>query len=113
MFDALAEIEPELAARIAEQDRRLVAEAVSEDLTQAGIVLYCTPWCTDCVEARAFLHEHGVEFMEIDISRDRQAARRVRLWAQGHEITPTFNVNGTIIVDYQKTRLAEALNIKA
>jgi glutaredoxin len=111
VFDALAEIEPELAAHIAEQDRRLAAEMASEEHQPAGVELYCTPWCTDCKDAREFLKAHGVEFTEIDISRDRRAARRVRLWADGHEITPTFNINGTVIVDYQKERLAEVLDI--
>jgi len=111
VFDALAEIEPELAARIAEQDRRLAAEVSSEERMQNGVALYCTPWCMDCKDAREFLKEHGIEFTEIDISRDRRAARQVRLWADGHEITPTFNINGTVIVDYQKKRLAEELDI--
>ena len=78
----------------------------------ADLVMYCTQWCPACRRARAFLQQYGVKFVEIDVARDRAAAARVRSWNNGYETTPTFDVKGTIIVDFKRTELAAALGIK-
>lgn len=76
------------------------------------VIIYCTPWCPSCRRARAFLTEHGIKYLEIDISRDRAAGQRVRGWANGYESTPTFDIKGTIVVDFQQARIAELLGVK-
>jgi len=76
---------------------------------QADVVIYCTPWCSDCRKARAYLRERGIAYEEVDISRDRAAARQVRSWANGNETTPTFNIRGTIVIDFDRPRLDELL----
>lgn len=67
----------------------------------AQVTLYCTPWCPACRRARAFLKDKGVQFNEIDISRDRDSARQVRAWANGSETTPTIKINDEVIVDFK------------
>ncbi|MGB7536979.1 MAG: glutaredoxin family protein [Anaerolineales bacterium] len=79
--------------------------------TTDDVILYCTQWCPSCRAARLFLKEHNIEYVEVDISRDREAAARVRGWADGNEITPTFNIRGQIVVDWDKQRVAELLGI--
>jgi len=49
--------------------------------------------------------------VEIDVTRDRAAAERVRGWANGNETTPTFDIKGTIIVDFDRDRLAQVLGV--
>jgi glutaredoxin len=75
------------------------------------VILYCTPWCPDCRRVKVYLKENDVNFIEIDITRDRAAAQRVRGWANGNETTPTIDVKGSIIVTYDKARLAKELGI--
>jgi glutaredoxin len=83
-----------------------------EDMeSKAGVVLYCTPWCPGCRLARDFLNRHGIPHMEIDISSDRNAAKLVRGWANGNETTPTFNIRGTIVVDWDQRRVARLLGL--
>jgi glutaredoxin len=55
------------------------------------------------------MKDRGIDFIEIDITRDGEAARQVRAWANGYETTPTFNIKGTIIVNFVKERLDRAL----
>ena len=43
---------------------------------------------------------------------DRAAARRVRDWAGGNETTPTFNIKGKIIVNFDQAKLNAALGIR-
>ena len=38
------------------------------------VTMYGVTWCGDCRAARKFLDSHGVEYNEIDIDRDREAA---------------------------------------
>jgi glutaredoxin len=79
---------------------------------QPKVVMYCTAWCPACRRARAYLKMHKIEFEEIDITSDRVAAARVREWANGNETTPTFDIGGTILVNFNITRLNELLGIK-
>ncbi|MDW8162698.1 MAG: glutaredoxin family protein [Anaerolineales bacterium] len=71
--------------------------------------MYCTPWCPACRRARAYLNEKKIPFVEVDISRDRAAAAQVRQWANGNETTPTFLINGKVIVNFHVEELEEAL----
>ncbi len=104
LFQCLAELEPDSQEAVAM--RAPMAESAAPD---ADVVLYCTPWCPSCRRARAYLKTRGIEYVEVDISRDRAAAQRVRGWANGNETTPTFDIRGTIVVDYNQARLDEVL----
>jgi mycoredoxin len=82
------------------------------DLPHGGVVLYCTSWCPDCRRARAWLKEHEISYTEVDIGRNPKGAKQVREWANGNETTPTFEIDGTIIVNFNEMKLRQALNIK-
>lgn len=110
IFRVLNELEPEAAAVMAQADRVAAAAAPAEP-PAAGVVMYCTPWCGSCRQARAWLKEQGIAYVEVDISKDREAAKRVRGWARGFETTPTFDINGRIIVDWQQAEVARALGV--
>jgi glutaredoxin 3 len=88
-----------------------MSEMNSEKVDEEPIVtLYCTSWCPDCRRARQWLAEHRIAYREIDISKDRDAAARVRGWARGNETTPTFDCGGTIIVNFDEHALKKTLN---
>jgi len=76
---------------------------------EGGVVLYCTPWCPSCPRARNYLKERGIPYVEVNIARDREAAGRVRSWANGNETTPTLDIQGTIVVDWDQARVERAL----
>ncbi len=99
-------IDPEAAARFSE-----LQPAEEAPLPRGGIVMYCTPWCEDCKQARAWLGQHGLAYTEVDISRSRRAAAQVRAWGGGSQTTPTFDIDGTIIVDFDLEKLKAALKI--
>jgi glutaredoxin len=81
-------------------------------LPHGGVVLYCTSWCPDCRRARAWLKEHEISYTEVDIGSNPKAAKQVRAWANGNETTPTFEIDGTIIINFDEMKLRYALNIK-
>ncbi len=79
------------------------------ELPHGGVVMYCTQWCPDCRRARLWLNEHSVPYIEVDITTNFAAARQVRSWGNGHQITPTFDIDGTIILDFDEEKISEVL----
>jgi len=75
------------------------------------VTMYCTDWCPACRRARAYFKINEVSFREVNISRDRAAAAEVRTWTGGYESTPTFNVKGTIVVNFDVEKLNKLLGI--
>ena len=123
LFAELAKLEPGLAARAVLQAEQAAlnppdpaappaAAVTGETGAPPRVVMYCTPWCPACKRARLYFTDHNISFQEIDISRDRAAAARVRAWARGYETTPTFDVGGQILVDFDRRKLNEALGIQ-
>jgi len=113
LFSVLAEIEPELtAAYQAAEAKQAAAAQPAADVPQGNLIMYCTPWCSTCRQARAYLAQNGIAYTEIDISKDRADAAKVRGWANGHETTPTIDVRETIMVGYDKLKLAKLLGLE-
>ena len=112
LFSVLAEIEPELAEAYQAAEAKEAAAAQPAATPKGDLIMYCTPWCSTCRQARAYLAQNGIAYTEVDISKDRAAAAKVRGWANGNETTPTFDINGTIIVDFDQARLRAALGMK-
>ena len=97
----------ELKKIIPDADEKL-KHLYQEDATVEGdLVMYCTPWCPDCRKAREWMKENNIAFTEVDISTNLNAARQVRAWGNGYQITPTFNIGGEIVLDFKKERILE------
>jgi glutaredoxin len=99
LFRVLQAIEPNRAAP------RKVEALVTSPLPEAGVVLFCTSWCPDCRRARAYFKERGIEYVEVDITRNREAARQVREWSGGSEITPTIKIGGQVLHEFNAQKL--------
>lgn len=106
LLDCIREIDPAAAAR---EPRRQEPKAVP--LPHGGIVMYCTAWCPDCKKARKWLQDRRLPYTEVDITSTPGAAEQVRRWANGNLTTPTFDIDGTIIVEFEEQKLREVLNV--
>ena len=98
LLSELRRIDPEAAASTP-------AEPEPAKLPRGGIVMYCSVWCADCRRARAWLEARSLEYVEVDISAVPGAAAQVREWADGDLVTPTFDIDGTIVVDLDIEKL--------
>ncbi len=85
------------------------AQAEAPPLPKGGIIMYCSNWCPDCRRARAWLNSKNLTYTEVDVNANPAAAAQVRQWANGNLTTPTFDIDGTIVVDYQIDKLHELL----
>ncbi len=106
LFDELKRIDPEVAV-----NADLSRPGEDDPIPQANIVLYCTRWCPGCRKAREFFEANGIEYTEVDVHANLEAAERVRGWANGNVTTPTFDINGTIVVNYNLQAVKKALNM--
>ena len=100
----LRKIEPQLAAAVAAEPKPTPAP-----LPKGGIVMYCSKWCPDCRRAKAWLDEHGQKYVQVDVYAVPGAADQVRAWCGGKLVTPTFDINDTIVVNFDEKRLQELL----
>ncbi len=75
-----------------------------------NVKIYTSPTCGYCHEAKRFLAERGVKYVEYDVSRDRVAAEEmVRL--TGHMGVPVTVINGeVVIVGFDRPRLEQLLD---
>jgi glutaredoxin len=114
LFRELAAIEgvpvPEEIIKASPAKSPAPAQTVSEAVPD--VTMYCTDWCPACRRARAYLKMNNVEFREVNISRDRQAAADVRAFTGGYETTPTFTVKGTVVVNFDVEKLNKLLGIE-
>ena len=119
LFRVLAELEPQAAAAWAAKSAAAEAAAAQQaserssgyQPPEADVIIYCTPWCPGCRRAKAYFNGLNISYIEIDITKDRAAASRVRGWANGNETTPTFDIKGTIIVEFDQAKVDKALGL--
>ena len=104
LFKELARINPHF-------NQEVVARVNPEtaQLPHGGVVMYCTSWCPDCRMARAWLKANNIPYTEVDVTNFPGAADQVKKWANGNLTTPTFDIDGKIVVEFDKTKLTAML----
>lgn len=72
------------------------------------VIVYSTSWCGFCHQLKSWLKEQDVEFKEIDIEADQNAAREV-VEATKQMGVPVTKVGETYIVGFDRPKLEAAL----
>lgn len=58
------------------------------------ITIYTRPWCGGVMRVKRWLDQREIPYTEIDISKDREAARYVEDLNDGCQSVPTILVDG-------------------
>ncbi len=68
--------------------------------------VYVKTRCPWCVEAAAYLREHGYEYREVDVNRDADAYKKMQTLS-GQRLTPTLVIESTgqILPDFDVGQL--------
>ncbi|MEM2878051.1 MAG: glutaredoxin domain-containing protein [Candidatus Hadarchaeales archaeon] len=74
------------------------------------VIIYTTPTCPYCTLAKAFLKDHEVNFVEKNVAADRRAADEM-IEKSGQMGVPVIDVDGEIIVGFDKESLKRALGL--
>lgn len=78
----------------------------------ANIKVYSTPTCSYCLTLKAFLREKGIVFEEVDVSQDERAAREM-IEKSGQMGIPVVEIDGQIVVGFDKAKISQLLKIKS
>ena len=73
-----------------------------------NIVVYSTPTCPFCKQAKAFLDERGIAYTDIDVSADQEKAKEM-IETSGQMGVPVIDVDGEIVVGFDKKKLQELI----
>ena len=77
----------------------------------AKVIMYTTPTCVYCKAAKEFFQEHSVQYEEKDVVQDEQA-REDMIQKSGQLGVPVIDIDGEIVIGFDKKRLSELLGIK-
>jgi len=75
-----------------------------------NVKVYSTPTCPFCIRAKQFLKDNNLTFQEIDVSVDQAAADEM-IKKSGQMGVPVLDIEGEIIVGFDKDRIKSALGI--
>ncbi len=74
------------------------------------VTIYTTPTCVYCNMAKEFFKENKVEYKQIDVSTDSQKAQAM-FEKSGQMGVPVIDIDGKIIVGFDKESIKEALGL--
>lgn len=77
----------------------------------AKIKIYTTPTCVYCKMSKEFFKEHNVEYEEMNVATDTRA-REEMIQKSGQLGVPVIDIDGKIIIGFDKGQLSELLGIK-
>jgi len=116
VFKVLRQLEPDAVIPEAKEEATVapapVAAPAPATTQPRSVILYCRPGCIDCRLARRFLDNKGVAYSEVNVLATPGAEARVRQWTGGPLISPVFDIDGTIIVDFKRAELVQVLGLE-
>jgi glutaredoxin-like YruB-family protein len=83
----------------------------SEGKPAKNVTVYSAPSCSWCNTLKTHLRKNGIRFRDVDVSRDPSAAEDL-VRRTGQQGVPQTDINGEIIVGFDKTRINRLLEIK-
>jgi glutaredoxin-like YruB-family protein len=87
------------------------AKAAADDKPQKRVTVYSTPTCTWCNALKTHLKKNGIRFTDIDVSKDQKAAQDMQR-KSGQMGVPQTDINGQIIVGFDKVKINSLLGIQ-
>ncbi len=75
------------------------------------VKVYSTPTCPYCVTLKKFLKEKGVDFADIDVSADEKELQQM-IDKSGQMGVPVVDIDGKIVIGFNRDKILELLNIK-
>lgn len=78
---------------------------------QPKVIVFSTPTCSFCVQAKRYFKEKNIRFTDVDVSRDQSAARDM-MCRTGQMGVPVILINNTAIVGFDRNKINQMLNIK-
>lgn len=74
------------------------------------VAVYSTPTCPYCNMVKQFLAENNIEYANYDVSSDTAKAQEM-IDKSGQMGVPVIDIDGEIIIGFDRDRIAELLKI--
>lgn len=71
-----------------------------ENTKKHNVIVYSTPTCPYCNMAKNYLRDNGIEYKDVNVSIDQNAAREM-IQKSGQMAVPVIDINGEIIIGFQ------------
>lgn len=78
-------------------------------MADRNVAVYSTPTCPYCRQAKDYLKDKGVNFTDYNVATDLDA-RNQMVQKSGQLGVPVIDVDGNIVVGFNRTRLEELLS---
>ena len=75
------------------------------------ITIYSTPTCPYCIRAKQFLKDNNIAFEDFDVSANHDKAKEM-IDKSGQMGVPVLDIDGQIIVGFDKEKIKSALGLK-
>jgi glutaredoxin-like YruB-family protein len=73
--------------------------------------IYTTPDCRHCLTVKNFLKSKNIPYQEFNVAEDERA--RDEMIQKSHQLSvPVIDINGTVIVDFNRSEIEKALNLE-
>lgn len=73
------------------------------------VKVYSTPTCPWCTMAKRYLSSKNVQYEDLDVSKDRDAALEM-IQKSGQRGVPVFDINGNILVGFDQNEIDRLLS---
>ncbi len=73
-----------------------------------SVIVYSTTHCPFCLMAKQYFKQKNVEFEDVNVELDRSRAVEM-IEKSGQQGVPVIDINGVIIVGFNKPAIDEAL----
>ena len=82
----------------------------SGEKKQKRVTVYSTPSCSWCTTLKKHLNRNGIQYREVDVSKDQKAAEAM-VRKSGQQGVPQTDINGKMIVGFDKKKINALLEI--
>jgi len=93
------------------EENLYTASTTGDEKPQKRVTVYSTPSCSWCNTLKTHLKKHGIRFRDVDVSKDQKAAEAM-VARSGQQGVPQTDINGEIIVGFDKNRINTLLGIQ-
>ena len=92
-------------------ENNLYVSQQQEEQPRKRVIVYSTPTCPHCNNLKNYLRKNQIQFRDVDVSKDQKMAQEL-VRKSGQQGVPQAEINGRIIVGFNKPKIDELLGIQ-
>ena len=77
---------------------------------ESDVIIYTSPMCGACRSIEEYLDAHGVEFVNVDVSKDKEVLQAL-IEKTGAMTTPVVEIDGEVVMGFNKPKIDQLLNL--